>query len=548
MFRKKGTNLANTQFDFALDADDPSTARQSAFMVNPPFSRDLLIKNMDTQKSFLITDVRLRSITRENESSIYGLDQWALDVYHKLAGYESQPGINTRVVDQMGHDIYDRYDNRSITPDTPTQKTIYRLSAREVDLLVHAGAYDDPAGTEARLRKNLVGQTWSMPDQVQVSESHVRIPDPKSAIVLGDAHPSDRTRDFVVALVQDTGKKLMIDAHTPGSNMAVVMDTALRQMNPGVIPMADVHNDLQAANDVKSLSKDHQIKSQILDSELDFDSVPKHQDEELDLNAPQIEASDIPQSDSPLMDHTDATAYREDLTLGAAKKAGLDKDQGPSRVEDQEAVAQDQSDIDEFLPDADNTLSHIQPSANSQVSEDDAYASEANTENQMFDTADDEQLLNTQTLEDSSSINQANKKQQKRQTIRTKEQTANNAVTAQSTEPVSQSAPTSQSAPESQAFDYGDLDNMQAPSMDQLQSILSQLQQEGVTKGYQAPNYDRAAEESPATQREKLKLQRRLKQQEAAEKSAVAAEAQKSREKQNRKVSNVPKFDDGLDL
>ena len=77
---------------------------------------------------------------------------------------------------------------------------------------------------------------------------------------------------------------------------------------------------------------------------------------------------------------------------------------------------------------------------------------------------------------------------------------------------------------------------------------MSQLQQEGVTKGYQAPNYDQAAEESPAAQREKLKLQRRLKQQEAAEKSAAAAEAQKSRAKQSHKVSNVPKFDDGLDL
>lgn len=539
--------MANTQFDFALDQDDPSTAKQAAFMVNPPFSKNLVIKNMNTQKSFLITDVRLRSIARKDESSIYGMDQWAVDVYHKLAGYESQPGVNTRVVDEMGHDAYDRYDNHSITPDTPTQKTTYRLSAREVDLLIHAGAYDDPASTEARLRKNLVGQTWSMPDRVQVSESRVRIPDQKSAIVLGDSQPQLHNRDFLVALVQDTGKKNLIDAHTPGSNMAIVIDSALRQMTPGVTPMADIHNDLAAANDVKALSKEHQIQSQVLDSELDFDDVPAQNNDELDLGTMQQPiTSETQNSASPVIDHEDAANYREDLTIGAAQRAGVGKDgAGIADTDDKEAVAQDQSGIDEFLPDAPGfkpSSDNSQPESN----DDAALDAEQAQEDQMFantyEPGDFEADTQSTAPATESNLNQENAHQQKQRTIRTTEQSADNNM------PNSQSTAGNYQEPQSEAMDLSQLDNAQAPSMDELQSMLSQLQAEGVTKGYQAPDYEKSAEQSPAAQREKLKLQRRLQQQQNAERSAANEAAKKARAQRQAKQPNVPDFDAGPDF
>lgn len=541
--------MANPQFDFALDQDDPSTARQAAFMVNPPFSKNLVIKNLTTQKSFLITDVRLRSLPRKDEDTIYGLDQWAVDIYHKLAGYESQPGVNTRVVDEMGHDTYDRYDNHSITPDTPTQKTIYKLSAREVDLLVHAGAYDDPASTEARLRKNLVGQTWSMPDRVQVSESRVSIPEQKSSVTLGNSSETTN-RHFIIALVQDVGKKNLIDAHTPGSNMAMVMDTALRQMTPGVVPMADIHNDLQAANNVRSLSKDHQIKSQVLDSELDFDSTPAQNDAELNLDSSQV-IQPVPQVDtpSPLIDHEDAASVREDLTLGAAQRAGVDNNTKLTSAKDRNAVQKDQSSIDEFLPNASSGFVPRSSKTMQQWTDSSAFNREQQKEDQLFDNNDDQPLINpslqtTSEINPETNINQENKQQQKRQIVRTTEQSAENTSSQQMTNSHVSDAGVQANIPSDTNFDYNDLANAQAPSMDELQKMLNSLKAEGIDQGYQAPDYDQAASESPDAQRRKLKLQQRLQQQENEAKSAAAAEVRRSKAR----LSNVPKFDDGPDL
>lgn len=541
--------MANPQFDFALDQDDPSTARQAAFMVNPPFSKNLVIKNLTTQKSFLITDVRLRSLPRKDEDTIYGLDQWAVDIYHKLAGYESQPGVNTRVVDEMGHDTYDRYDNHSITPDTPTQKTIYKLSAREVDLLVHAGAYDDPASTEARLRKNLVGQTWSMPDRVQVSESRVSIPEQKASVTLGNSSET-ANRHFVIALVQDVGKKSLIDAHTSGSNMAMVMDTALRQMTPGVVPMADIHNDLQAANNVRSLSKDHQIKSQVLDSELDFDSAPAQNDAELNLDSSQV-VQPVPQVDtpSPLIDHEDAASVREDLTLGAAQHAGVDNNTKLTSAKDRNAVQKDQSGIDEFLPNASSDFVPRSTKDTQQWTDSSAFNREQQKESQLFDNSDDQLLANPslQTVSESkpeTNINQENKQQQKRQIVRTTEQSAENTSSQQMTDSHVPAAGAQANISSDTNFDYNDLANAQAPSMDELQKMLNSLKAEGIDQGYQAPDYDQAASESPDAQRRKLKLQQRLQRQENEAKSAAAAEVRRSKAR----LSNVPKFDDSPDL
>lgn len=546
--------MNRNQFDFALDADDPSTAQQAAFMVTPPFSKDLTVKSLDTQKSFLITDIRLRSMARQDETSIYGIDRWAVDVYHKLAGYESAPGVNTRVVDNMGHDVYDRYDNRTITPDTPVQKTTYNLSAREVDLLIHAGAYDDPANAEASLRKQLVGQTWSMPDQVQVSESRIRIPDMKS-VVSTTPQVNGHSNEFTVALVRDTGQKAAIDAHTPGSNMALVMDTALRTLTPGVTPMADIHKDLQAASDVKASSKQHQVKSQVLDSELDFDDAPSANDELDFVNMQSTPEVDQSKSQQITMAPDDASDYREDLTVGAEQKADVQEEDVSADDEmSQQTVKDDQAQINQFLPEDQestpvntrkrNQQQLVQNQERNEVHHADFNAGLADEDYGLND--EEESQLDTESQITSPATDErpvtSNKKQQRQRIVRTTEsQAVQQTQPAQVQTPVEQ--PMAQDTGNGQVFDAS---QAQRPSFDQLQSMLNDLKKEGYASQYQAPDYDEAAKNSPAAQRERLKVQQRLRAQESAAQAKASAAA--VQQKQSRPRTNVPKFDGGPDF
>lgn len=534
----------SNQFDFALDADDPATIAKSAFLMSPPFSQDLTVRSLQTQKSFLITDIRLRSMKRKDDPSIYGLDKWAIDIYHKLAAFESKPGVNTRLVDSMGHDVYDRYDNRSITPDTPTQKTIYALSAREVDMLIRAGAYDDPAGTEELLRQQLVGQTWSMSDQVMVTESKVRLP--RLGNTIGDSkvlqYPN---QEFLLAAVQDSGQKNVIDAHTPGSNMASVMDIALKTMAPGVTPMPDVNHDLEKANDVEASSIKHQIKSQILSNELDLgvDQNQLTQNRELDLNNDNIEQDQTEQVQSPVLSRDDEKQYQDNITNDVADEVGLNKDQ-PAAVtaNDQKVMRADQKVADEFMED--------------------------NADNEADDQSE------------APKVNAQNRQQVRRQTIRTTETTADqvanrNAVPATSdanlgkdsvvdSDQVTSELTAAHSqisidraaakssvnnqqtvgsmadlqaqvdqAGQASADSMPDFSDVKAPSKEELKQMLAELNQSGVAQQYEEPDYQAAAQESPAAQREKMKLRRRLANQE----QAVKDQANKAVEQ-----TNVPQF------
>lgn len=534
----------SNQFDFALDADDPATIAKSAFLMSPPFSQDLTVRSLQTQKSFLITDIRLRSMKRKDDPSIYGLDKWAIDIYHKLAAFESKPGVNTRLVDSMGHDVYDRYDNRSITPDTPTQKTVYALSAREVDMLIRAGAYDDPAGTEELLRQQLVGQTWSMPDQVMVTESKVRLP--RLGNTIGDSkvlqYPN---QEFLLAAVQDSGQKNVIDAHTPGSNMASVMDIALKTMAPGVTPMPDVNHDLEKANDVEVSSTKHQIKSQILSNELDLgvDQNQLTQNRELDLNNDNIEQDQTEQVQSPVLSRDDEKQYQDNITNDVADEVGLNKDQPAAfTANDQKVMRADQKVADEFMED--------------------------NADNEADDQSE------------APKVNAQNRQQVRRQTIRTTETTADqvanrnvvpatsdanlgmdsvvdsNQVTSEPTAAHSQpnTARTAAKSPvnnqqsvgsmadlqaqvdqagQTSANSMPDFSDVKAPSKEELKQMLAELNQSGVAQQYEEPDYQAAAQESPAAQREKMKLRRRL----ASQEQAVKDQANKAVEQ-----TNVPQF------
>ena len=531
----------SNQFDFALDADDPATIAKSAFLMSPPFSQDLTVRSLQTQKSFLITDIRLRSMKRKDDPSIYGLDKWAIDIYHKLAAFESKPGVNTRLVDSMGHDVYDRYDNRSITPDTPTQKTVYALSAREVDMLIRAGAYDDPAGTEELLRQQLVGQTWSMPDQVMVTESKVRLP--RLGNTIGDSkvlqYPN---QEFLLAAVQDSGQKNVIDAHTPGSNMASVMDIALKTMAPGVTPMPDVNHDLEKANDVEVSSIKHQIKSQILSNELDLgvDQKQLTQSRELDLNNDYIEQDQTEQVQSPVLSRDDEKQYQDNITNDVADEVGLNKDQ-PAAVtaNDQKVMRADQKVADEFMEDNEADDQSEAPKVNAQnrqqvrrqtirttettadqVANHNAVPATSDANLGMDSVVDSDQVTSEQTAAHSQpSIAKAAAKSPVNN-----QQSVGSMADLQAQ--VDQAGQTS-------ANSMPDFSDVKAPSKEELKQMLAELNQSGVAQQYEEPDYQAAVQESPAAQREKMKLRRRL----ASQEQAVKDQANKAVEQ-----TNVPQF------
>ena len=531
----------SNQFDFALDADDPATIAKSAFLMSPPFSQDLTVRSLQTQKSFLITDIRLRSMKRKDDPSIYGLDKWAIDIYHKLAAFESKPGVNTRLVDSMGHDVYDRYDNRSITPDTPTQKTVYALSAREVDMLIRAGAYDDPAGTEELLRQQLVGQTWSMPDQVMVTESKVRLP--RLGNTIGDSkvlqYPN---QEFLLAAVQDSGQKNVIDAHTPGSNMASVMNIALKTMAPGVTPMPDVNHDLEKANDVEVSSTKHQIKSQILSNELDLgvDQNQLAQNRELDLNNDNIEQDQTEQVQSPVLSRDDEKQYQDNITNDVADEVGLNKDQ-PAAVtaNDQKVMRADQKVADEFMEDNEADDQSEAPKVNAQnrqqvrrqtIRTTEATADQAANRNAVPATSDAN--LGMDSVVDSDQVTS------EQTTAHSQPSTAKTAAklpvnNQQSVGSMADLQAQVDQAGQTSANSMPDFSDVKAPSKEELKQMLAELNQSGVAQQYEEPDYQAAAQESPAAQREKMKLRRRL----ASQEQAVKDQANKAVEQ-----TNVPQF------
>lgn len=546
--------LNNDQFDFALDLDDPATLTASSFMTQPAFSSKMETQSVKSQVSYLITDIRLRNVPGASDG-VYGFDKWGVDIYHRLAGFESKPGVNTQCVDYTGKNIYNRYDNREITPDTVGRRATYTLSAREADLLMHAGAYDHPAETEAELRKNLVGQTYFLPDQVQMTRSHVVVPVQQSAVSVGEnALKKQKPNEFDIIMVNDTGTQTQLNAGTRGSNLAFVMNNALRTMTPGVTPMADIHNDLDAAKNAKALSRDHQIEAQVLDSELDLGDTPEY-DDFADLNVRNVQptqqvsdAQSYHNDNQVTLDEQSAANYQDSIMKGAADQAGLTRDEKNAQnvVADVKAQHRDEAAVDDFLPEDKNAqrVRQVQQNRASNELQDNQMR---RAEQAMFNLDDstayesaDEEKEQVNSRQSNSQVAPVNKSvsknltqdKRKQQTVR--QQNVRRAETVEK-----------QQSDAKQNLNNEALNVSNEPlDVNDLQSMLDNLKAEGVGENYQKPDYEAAAKNSPAAQRQRLKVQNRLRAQEASDKAA----ANQAVANQARRKSNVPSFDGGPDF
>lgn len=546
--------MNNDQFDFALDLDDPATLTASSFMTQPAFSSKMETQSVKSQVSYLITDIRLRNVPGASDG-VYGFDKWGVDIYHRLAGFESKPGVNTQCVDYTGKNIYNRYDNREITPDTVGRRATYTLSAREADLLMHAGAYDHPAETEAELRKNLVGQTYFLPDQVQMTRSHVVVPVQQSAVSVGEnVLKKQKPNEFDIIMVNDTGTQTQLNAGTRGSNLAFVMNNALRTMTPGVTPMADIHNDLDAAKNAKALSRDHQIEAQVLDSELDLGDTPEY-DDFADLNVrnvqPTQQVSDTQSyhNDNQItLDEQSAANYQDSIMRGAADQAGLTRDEKNTQnvVADVKAQHRDEATVDDFLPEDKNAqrVRQVQQNRASNELQDNQMR---RAEQAMFNLDDstayesaDEEKEQANSRQSNSQVAPVNKLVSKNLTQDKRKQKIVRQQNIQRAETVEK-----QQSDSKQNLNNEPLNVSNKPlDINDLQSMLDNLKAEGVGENYQKPDYEAAAKNSPAAQRQRLKVQNRLRAQEASDKAA----ANQAVANQARRKSNVPSFDGGPDF
>lgn len=546
--------LNNDQFDFALDLDDPATLTASSFMTQPAFSSKMETQSVKSQVSYLITDIRLRNVPGASDG-VYGFDKWGVDIYHRLAGFESKPGVNTQCVDYTGKNIYNRYDNREITPDTVGRRATYTLSAREADLLMHAGAYDHPAETEAELRKNLVGQTYFLPDQVQMTRSHVVVPVQQSAVSVGEnVLKKQKPNEFDIIMVNDTGTQTQLNAGTRGSNLAFVMNNALRTMTPGVTPMADIHNDLDAAKNAKALSRDHQIEAQVLDSELDLGDTPEY-DDFADLNVRNVQptqqvsdAQSYHNDNQITLDEQSAANYQDSIMRGAADQAGLTRDEKNTQnvVADVKAQHRDEATVDDFLPEDKNAqrVRQVQQNRASNELQDNQMR---RAEQAMFNLDDstayesaDEEKEQANSRQSNSQVAPVNKLVSKNLTQDKRKQKIVRQQNIQRAETVEK-----QQSDSKQNLNNEPLNVSNKPlDVNDLQSMLDNLKAEGVGENYQKPDYEAAAKNSPAAQRQRLKVQNRLRAQEASDKAA----ANQAVANQARRKSNVPSFDGGPDF
>lgn len=546
--------LNNDQFDFALDLDDPATLTASSFMTQPAFSSKMETQSVKSQVSYLITDIRLRNVPGASDG-VYGFDKWGVDIYHRLAGFESKPGVNTQCVDYTGKNIYNRYDNREITPDTVGRRATYTLSAREADLLMHAGAYDHPVETEAELRKNLVGQTYFLPDQVQMTRSHVVVPVQQSAVSVGEnVLKKQKPNEFDIIMVNDTGTQTQLNAGTRGSNLAFVMNNALRTMTPGVTPMADIHNDLDAAKNAKALSRDHQIEAQVLDSELDLGDTPEY-DDFADLNVRNVQptqqvsdAQSYHNDNQITLDEQSAANYQDSIMRGAADQAGLTRDEKNTQnvVADVKAQHRDEATVDDFLPEDKNAqrVRQVQQNRASNELQDNQMR---RAEQAMFNLDDstayesaDEEKEQANSRQLNSQVAPVNKSVSKNLTQDKRKQKIVRQQNIQRAETVEKQQSDSKQNLNNEALNVSN----EPLDVNDLQSMLDNLKAEGVGENYQKPDYEAAAKNSPAAQRQRLKVQNRLRAQEASDKAA----ANQAVANQARRKSNVPSFDGGPDF
>lgn len=546
--------MNNDQFDFALDLDDPATLTASSFMTQPAFSSKMETQSVKSQVSYLITDIRLRNVPGASDG-VYGFDKWGVDIYHRLAGFESKPGVNTQCVDYTGKNIYNRYDNREITPDTVGRRATYTLSAREADLLMHAGAYDHPAETEAELRKNLVGQTYFLPDQVQMTRSHVVVPVQQSAVSVGEnVLKKQKPNEFDIIMVNDTGTQTQLNAGARGSNLAFVMNNALRTMTPGVTPMADIHNDLDAAKNAKALSRDHQIEAQVLDSELDLGDTPEY-DDFADLNVRNVQptqqvsdAQSYHNDNQITLDEQSAANYQDSIMRGAADQAGLTRDEKNTQnvVADVKAQHRDEATVDDFLPEDKNAqrVRQVQQNRASNELQDNQMR---RAEQAMFNLDDstayesaDEEKEQANSRQSNSQVAPVNKSVSKNLTQDKRKQKTVRQQNVQRAETVEKQQSDSKQNLNNEALNVSN----EPLDVNDLQSMLDNLKAEGVGENYQKPDYEAAAKNSPAAQRQRLKVQNRLRAQEASDKAA----ANQAVANQARRKSNVPSFDGGPDF
>lgn len=555
---------------YALDADDLATRNASAAWFQM-FAQDISVKHLKTQASYLVTDVRLHDIPRQDHY-LNGINKWGIDVYRKLAGFETVPGENTQVLNAQGETMYDRFDNRELGVDTPALRSTYVLNGREMDLLLHAGAYDNLERTEQELRQNLVGSTYSVPDDVIMTTYVINAPQDVQAVKMDNQAEPNYVGRF--AVVNDASTLHRFDAHTPHSNFAQVLNGALTEMAPNVQPMADMNKDLEAAKNVKAISKDHVVQSQTLDQEIDLDAELQDQSEPMD-NSEEIDSSTIQPSrqteQETNADDMSNKRFQNKLAIAAAKDAGLDlhPKEDASGLEDpgiangiqklNQSIADylpntpaanknqrtnDQTRRDSFIkaPTADELNLNVagQQSTNNEQSQvnNSQESAAADVDSQI------EQVLGAQSGEEQAqqtngitAEEQNNQQQLKRQ--RQKSQAMQNEQTAEN-DKVQQQANNA----EAEAGNGNDM------SLDDMQKLLNQLQAEGAGKGYKAPDYEKARKNSPAYKRQQKKLAQR-KQAQAAQAKSDAEKAAKA-EQANVQLPDYSKLfnkqDDGPEL
>ena len=267
---------------YALDPSDRSTNKflKSMEINIGPQSTETL----DTHVQYLITDVELVPYFDMENVTLSSLPHYALNIYHKMEGFENAPGEVTQMLSQTDDknwvNVRTRYENNQLAKHPTDGMVTYVLSDIEAKKAIDGGAYNDQQGFNTNLKQQLIGQSYTTTDRIKLITRQYVTPNHNMSL-LPDSIALSKNAILIPSAISSS-KKFIFDQSQP-QNFSQLLDTKLQNMIVVNREAQEAAHKQMVARQAQESERNHEVKHVVLDNTLDLGEPDYDETSQLDI-------------------------------------------------------------------------------------------------------------------------------------------------------------------------------------------------------------------------------------------------------------------------
>ena len=267
---------------YALDPSDRATNKflKSMEINIGPQSTETL----DTHVQYLITDVELVPYFNMENVTLSSLPHYALNIYHKMEGFENAPGEVTQMLSQTEDknwvNVRTRYENNQLEKHPTDGMVTYVLSDIEAKKAIDSGAYNDQQGFNTNLKQQLIGQSYTTTDRIKLITRQYVTPNHNMSLLPDSIALSKNA--ILIPSAMSSSKKFIFDQSQP-QNFSQLLDTKLQNMIVVNREAQEEAHKQMVARQAQESERNHEVKHVVLDNTLDLGEPDYDETNQLDI-------------------------------------------------------------------------------------------------------------------------------------------------------------------------------------------------------------------------------------------------------------------------